>query len=141
MSRLLHDQFIPISLNNDVLSSTLIPVALLEMLDIIPSPPAEPLTVTGIGKVFTTSRNATRGEVAILEFVNSDSTPELSRQRVAPLLKSKKLVRDVQRLTQEGQMKFVDKIDRVGQNSSSSPIEIPPSSYLQRHIRPSTRKL
>ena len=117
------------------------PVALLEILDIVPSLPTESRAATGTSKVFTASHNPTRGEAAILEFVNSNLTPEQSRQRVAPLLKSKKLLRDVQGLTPEARAKFMDKVDKVGRGCSSSSLKIFPLLLLHRHIQLSTRKL
>ena len=89
---------------------------MLDIAPIAPSLPAKPLTVTRTGKVFATSQNPTRGEAAILEFVNSDLAPELSRQRAVPLLKSKNLLRDVRGLTLEGRARFVDKVDEVGRS-------------------------
>ena len=74
--------------------------------------------MTKTSKAAATPRNPTRGEIAIQEFANSDLQSEESRQRAAPLLNSKGLLRDVQRLTPEDQTRFVDKIDRVRRNHS-----------------------
>ncbi|KAF9647761.1 kinase-like protein [Thelephora ganbajun] len=58
-------------------------------------------------------RISTRGEAPIQEFVNSNLTPETSRQQAALLLNSKDLVRNLRGLTPEDQTKFVDKIDQA----------------------------
>ena len=92
-------------------------------------------------KPIAAPRNPTRGEAAIQEFANSSLTPEQLKQRAAPLLNNKELVRDVQGLTREDQAKFVDKVDQVGQSDSFFSLEIFPPSFLQRRIRPSTRKM
>lgn len=91
-------------------------------------------------KPLAAPRNPTRGEAAIQEFANSSLTPEQLKQRAAPLLNNKELLRDVQGLTREDRAKFVDKVDQVGQGDSFF-LEIFPPLFLQRHIRLSTRKM
>ena len=51
---------------------------------------------------------------AIQEFANNSLTSEQLRQRAAPLLNNKELLRDVRGLTREDQKKFADKVDQVG---------------------------
>ena len=64
-------------------------------------------------KADTTRRNPSRGEAAIQEFANTNSAPELLRQRAALLLDSKELLQNIRRLTPEGQTKFLEKADQV----------------------------
>jgi len=66
--------------------------------------------------VASAPRDSTRGEAAIQEFANSNSTSDQLRQRAAHLLNSKDLLRNVWGLTPEDQMKFVDKVDQVRLN-------------------------
>ena len=103
---------------------------MLDIAPVVPSLPAKPLTVIRTGKVFATSQNPTRGEAAILEFVNNDLTTELSRQRAVPLLKSKNLLRDVQGLTLEGRARFIDKVDEVGRGGLIFPLQVLLSLFL-----------
>ena len=81
--------------------------------------PSEPPIMARTNKPVAAPRNSTRGEVAIQEFANSNSTSEQLRQRAAPLLNSKELLRNVLGLTPEDQTKFVDKVDQVGRCSLS----------------------
>jgi hypothetical protein len=59
------------------------------------------------------SRDPSQGETAIQEFANSSLSPEQLERRAAPLLNSRELLQDVQRLTPEEQTKFVNKVDQV----------------------------
>ena len=59
------------------------------------------------------SSTSTRGEAPFREFATNTLTPEQSRQRAAPLLNSKDLLRNVRALTPEDQTKFIDKVDKV----------------------------
>lgn len=61
----------------------------------------------------TASRDPIQGEAAIQEFANSRLSPAQLRKLAAPLLRSKELLRDVQKLTPEDQMNFVNKVDQV----------------------------
>ena len=89
-----------------------LPTAPLEILNIVPSLTAEPLNVASTSNTIAAHNNPE--DTALQEFTNSDLTPELARQRAAPLLNSKNLLWGVQELSQEGQMKFIDKVDQVG---------------------------
>jgi len=72
----------------------------------------------------TAPRDPTRGETSIREFANSNLTPEQSRQRAGTLLNGKELLRNIQGLTPEDQIKFVDKVDQVSRDSSFFSAEI-----------------
>jgi len=84
-------------------------------------------------------RGSTRGEAAIQEFLNSSLPSEQLRQRAAPLLSSKELLRNVWGLPPEDQTRFVDKLDQVRQDRLLFPLGII-SLSVQRHIQPSTHK-
>ena len=96
--------------------------------------------MVGTNKVTTTSRIPTRGEVAIQEFLNTNLTPRLLRQRTARLLNSKHLLRNVLGLVLEDQTRFVEKVDEVGRDGSFPSLKSFPPSLLQRYIRLSTCK-
>ena len=100
----------------------------------------KPLTTAKTSNIVAIPRNPSRGEAAIQEFVNSSLTSEQLRQRAAPLLNNKELLRDVQGLTREDRKKFVDKVDEVGRGDPFFSLKIFPPLLSQRHIRPSTRK-
>ena len=92
-------------------------------------------------KAVVAPRGSTRGEVAIQEFANSSLPPEQLRQRAAPLLDSKELLRIVWGLPPEDQTRFVDKVDQVRRDRLLFPVGTIFLSFLQRHIRPSTHKM
>jgi hypothetical protein len=71
--------------------------------------------------IATPSNNHTRGEDTIQEFANSNLTPEESRRRAARWLNSRALLQDIRELASEDQTKFVEKVDQVCRDSSSSP--------------------
>jgi len=91
-------------------------------------------------KTVVAPRGSTRGEVAIQEFANSNLPSEQLRQQAGPLLTSKELLRNVWGLPPEDQTKFVDKVDQVRRDRLLFPLEII-FLFLQRHIRPLTRKM
>ena len=97
--------------------------------------------MVGTSETGTTHRNPTRGEVAIQEFANVNLPPELSRQRAAQLLNSKRLLRNVLGLTSEDQTKFVEKVDEVGRDGLFFSLENFPPFFLDRYIRSPTRKM
>jgi len=68
-------------------------------------------------KIAFVHRNPTHIQAAIQEVVNSNSTSKRLRQRVAPLLNSQELLRNVQGLTPEDQIKFMEKVDQVRRSS------------------------
>jgi len=72
-------------------------------------------------------QTSTRGEAPFREFANSSLIPEQSRQRAAPLLNSKDLLRNFRALTLEDQTKFIDKVDRVRRRWSILLSQYPPS--------------
>jgi len=81
-------------------------------------------------KTVVAPRGSTRGDVAIQEFVNSDLPPEQLRQRAAPLLTSRELLRNVWGLPPEDQKKFVDKVDQVRRDHLLSPLGITSLPFL-----------
>lgn len=92
-------------------------------------------------KTVVAPRGSTRGEVAIQEFVNSNLPSEQLRQRAAPLLSSKELLRSVWGLPPEDQTKFVEKVDQVRGDRLFFPLGIISLLFLQRRIRPLTHKM
>ena len=54
---------------------------------------------------------------ALVQFANSNLTPRLLRQQATPLLESEELLRNVWALTQEDQMRFIDKVDQVSRDA------------------------
>ena len=88
----------------------------------------------------TASHYPTRGETSIQEFVNTEFTPQLLRQRASQLLNSEQLLQNVLGLTLDDQTKIVEKVDEVGRDGSFFSLESFPRSLLQRYIRPSTLK-
>ena len=79
----------------------------LGMLEIVPSL-TKPLTMVR-KKAVTIPRNS-----AIQELASSSLTSKQLRQRIAPLLNNKELLRDVLGLKREDQKEFADKVDWVG---------------------------
>ena len=65
------------------------------------------------GRITPAIQKSTRGETPFREFANADLTPEQSKQRAVPLLKSKELLPNVQALTPEDRTKFIEKVDQV----------------------------
>ena len=95
-----------------------------------PSTPSKPLTMVGTNNAVAAPRHPTQGETAIQEFANSSSSLEQLKQRAAPLLTSRELLQDVQRLTPEVRTKFVDKVDQVCRYGRSFSLGIFPSLIL-----------
>lgn len=60
-----------------------------------------------------TSRNSTREEAQLLEFLNSNEPPEVLEQRAVVFLNNKDLPRSVLGLTLQDQTRFIDKVDQV----------------------------
>ena len=58
-------------------------------------------------------RTSSRGEPLIREIIHTNLAPEQLRQRVAPLLADRELLRGVRALGPEDQTKFIDKVDQV----------------------------
>jgi hypothetical protein len=83
--------------------------------------------MVGTNNAVAAPRNPTQGETAIQEFANSSLSPEQLSERAAPLLNSRELLQDVQRLTPEVRTKFVDKVDQVCRHGRSFSLGIFPS--------------
>lgn len=78
--------------------------------------------MAGTSKIVV-SRNS---EAAIQEFLSNNLAPELSREKVALLLNSMELLRDIRGLTPEDKTKFVEKIDQVCRDNPLPPLKPPP---------------
>jgi hypothetical protein len=87
--------------------------------------PNDPLTMVGTDNAIAAPRNPTQRESAIQQFANSRSSPVQLREQAVPLLNSKELPHDVQRLTPEARMKFVDKVDQVCRDGSPFFLDLP----------------
>ena len=85
--------------------------------------------------------STTGGETPFREFVYNNLTPEKSRRRVAVLLDSRDLLRNVQGLSPEDQTRFIDKVDQVRQSWLIRLSHVHFSFLLQRRTRPPTRGL
>jgi len=77
-----------------------------------PYPPTS-ILMSRKNSIVATPRTSTRGEAAIREFTNSNSTPEQLRQRAPVLLNNKELLRNVPALAPVEQTRFLDKVDQV----------------------------
>ena len=86
--------------------------------------------------------NLTRGETAILAFMNGDLLLDQLKQQAARFLVNGELLHEIKGLTSEEQTKFVDKVDQVSRHGpfSLQPLELSPSRSLERYIRPSVHK-
>lgn len=73
---------------------------------------------TSVGRAFAATGDPIRGEPAILNFTNSNLPPELLKQQAAHWIVNGQLLPDIQGLTQEEQIKFVDKVDQVCRDES-----------------------
>jgi len=90
----------------------------------------------------TVPHNSTRGEAAIREPANSNSTPEQLRQRTTVLRDSKEVLRNVPGLTwtPEEQTRFLDKFHQVCRSCLPKPQLNYPCKGLS-HYRLANRKI
>jgi len=86
-------------------------------------------------------QSSTRGDALFWEFANANLTPEQLKQRAAPLLNNKELLRNVRALTPGDQTKFIDRVDQVCRNDRIAFLKTHPPLLLQRHIQLSSRKM